>query len=114
MPPTPQIYPPKDPYQLQKEKEVRPMEPLTDLDKDHFNESLLTLLNGQQDLQTIFYMIQDMTHRHEYNSLMRDILIYDGKNMDLADWLLQIKKVALLTHSMNWLQPSQLVPPTIC
>ena len=34
-----------------------------------------------------------MTGRQEYDKLMWDILIYDGKNMDLADWLLQIEKV---------------------
>ena len=33
---------------------------------------------------------------------MRDIPKYDGKNMELADWLLQIKKVALLTHSQEY------------
>ena len=30
---------------------------------------------------------------------MRDITVYDGKNMDLADWLLQIEKEAVLTES---------------
>ena len=68
--------------------------------KTIFNESLLTLLNGQEDLQKqSFNMIQDITHRQEYENLMRDIPICDVKNMDLADWLLQIKKVASLTHS---------------
>ena len=53
----------------------------------------MTLLNGQQDFQKqSFNMIQDITHRQEYVNLMRDIPIYDGKNMDLADWLLQIEK----------------------
>ena len=33
---------------------------------------------------------------------MRDIPIYDGKNMDLADWLLQIEKVASLTQSQEY------------
>ena len=43
-------------------------------------------------------MMKDMTHRHEYGNLMRDILMYDGKNMELADWLLQIEKEALLQN----------------
>ena len=48
------------------------MNNLTNLDEDHFNETLLTLLNGQQDLQKqSFNMIQDMTCRHEYDNLMR-------------------------------------------
>ena len=53
-------------------------------------------------------MIQDMTCKQECNNLMRDIPIYDGKNMDLSDWLLQIGKVASLTivKNMNWLQSS--------
>ena len=39
-----------------------------------------------QDLQKqSFNLIQDMTHRHEYDKLIRDIPIYDGKIMDLAD-----------------------------
>ena len=61
-------------------------------------------------------MMQDITHRHEYGNLMRDIPIYDRKNMELADWLLQIEKVVSLTHSqdMNWVQPNQQVHPIKC
>ena len=33
-------------------------------------------------------MMQDMNHRHEYDNLMQDISMYDGKNIDLADRLL--------------------------
>ena len=33
---------------------------------------------------------------------MRDILIYNGKNMDLADWLLQIKNVAIQPSSQEY------------
>ena len=47
-------------------------------------------------------MMKDMTHRHEYDNLMRDIPIYDRKNMGLADLLLQIEKVALLTNSCEY------------
>ena len=43
----PQIHSPEDPYQSQNEKEVRTTYNLTNLDEDHFEESLLTLLNGQ-------------------------------------------------------------------
>ena len=50
------------------------------LEDDRFNESVITLLNGQQDLQKqLFKMMQDMIHRHEYDILIRDILIYNGK-----------------------------------
>ena len=47
-------------------------------------------------------MMQDMTHRHEYNNLMRDIPIYDGKNKDLADWLQQSEKASLLTNNQEY------------
>ena len=33
---------------------------------------------------------------------MEYIPIYYGKSMDLADWLLQIEKVALLTSSQEY------------
>ena len=47
-------------------------------------------------------MMQDMTQGNEYDNLMRDIPIYGRKNMELADWLLQIEKVAALTHSQEY------------
>ena len=47
-------------------------------------------------------MMQGITHRHEYDNLMMDIPIYDGKNMEPADWLLQIEKVVSLTHSQEY------------
>ena len=43
-----------------------------------------------------------MSHKHEYDNLIPDIPIYDGKNMDLADCLLQTEKVALLTISKEY------------
>ena len=46
-------------------------------------------------------MIQDITCRQEYDHLVRDIPIYDGKSMDLAKSLLQIEKVASLTQSQE-------------
>ena len=47
-------------------------------------------------------MMHNMTHRHECDNLMRDIPIYDGKNMELEDWLLQIEKVSSLTHIQEY------------
>ena len=87
----------------QNENEIMTKKILTNSEEDHFNESLITFLNGQQDLQKqSLNMMQDITFRHEYDMLMRDILIYDGKNMRLADWLLQIEKVASLTHNQEY------------
>ena len=59
-------------------------------------------MSGQKDLQKqSLHVMKDMTCRYEYDSLMRDIPIYDGKNMELADWLLQIEKVTLLANSQE-------------
>ena len=67
--------------------------------EDQFNQPIITLLSGQQNLQTqLLDMMKNMTRQHEYENVMRDINICDGKNIDLADWLLQIEKVAALTN----------------
>ena len=72
-------------------------------EEDCFNKSFITLLNNQQDLQKqSLSMIQDITCGHEYDNFMTDIPIYDGKNMDLASWMLQIEKVALLIYSQEY------------
>ena len=74
----------------------------TNLEDGRFNEPLINLLNSYQDLQKhLLNMLQDMTHSNEYNSLNREIKIYDRK-MWLADWLLQIEKVALLINSQEY------------
>ena len=76
---------------------------MTNLEEEYFNESLVTLLNGQLDLQTqSLNMKYDITYRHEYVNVMGDIPICDGKNMVLVHRLLQIGKVALLTHSQEY------------
>ena len=66
-PPLPQIHPPENPYHLKQDREARPTENVTNQDEAHFNESLLTLLNGHKDLQKqSFKIIQDITCRREY------------------------------------------------
>ena len=103
--PTSQIYLQEDPYQLQNENEFMTKTNMTNPEEDHFNESLITLLSDQQDLQKqSLNMMLDITCRHEYDNVMRNIPIYDGKNMKLADWQLQIEKVASLTHSQEYKQ----------
>ena len=70
IPPTFQIHSQEDSYQLQNENEIVTRNNITTPEEDCFNESLLTLLNGQKDLQKqSFNMMQDMTHRHEYDSV---------------------------------------------
>ena len=61
-------------------------------------------LSSYQNFGSVFekinyYMMQDITRRHDYNNLMRDTPLYDRKNIKLADWLLQTEKVASLSHS---------------
>ena len=52
----------------------------TNLEVNSFNESLITLLNSQQDLyKQSLNMMQDMTGKEEYDNLMRDIPTYHGK-----------------------------------
>ena len=78
-PPIPQTHPSENPYYIQQNREARPTGKVTNQDEDCFNESLLTLLNGQQDLQRqSFNMIQDIICIQEYDNLMRDIPFYDA------------------------------------
>ena len=72
------------PYQPQNEKELMTKTHMTNSGEDHFNESLITLLNGQYELQKqSLNMMQDITCRHDYDNLMRDIPIYDGKKIQI-------------------------------
>ena len=53
---------------------------MTNPEKDHFNKSLPTSLNGQQHLQKqSLYMMQDIEYRHGYINLKKYIPIYEGK-----------------------------------
>ena len=81
-----------------------PKKHMASSEEDWFNESILTLLGGQQDFQKqSLEMMQNMTRCNEYNNLMRDITVYDRKKKwNLADWLLQIEKVAVLTNSKEY------------
>ena len=64
---------------------------------------MVTLLNCQYDLpKQSVNMMHDMIWRHEYDNLIRDVPIYGRKNLVLADWQLQIEKVALLTNSQEY------------
>ena len=46
--------------------------------------------------------MQDMIHRHEYDNFMPDVPTYKSKNMDIADWLIQIEKESLLHNSKEY------------
>ena len=62
---------------------------MTNSAEDQFNKSLIPLLNGQNHLQKhLLNMKKDVTCRYKKKYLMRDISIYVGKSIELADWLL--------------------------
>ena len=47
---------------------------------------IITSFSGKQDLQKqSLGMIKNMARWHAYDNIMRDIMICDRKNMDLAD-----------------------------
>ena len=45
---------------------------------------------------------EKMSRQNEYDNHMRDITIYNGKNIELAYWLLKIEKVAALINSQEY------------
>ena len=66
-----QIPPPDESYSSRNETETVPRQNQTITEDDQFNESLINLLNGQQDLhRQSLHMMQDMNHKHEYDNLM--------------------------------------------
>ena len=52
------------PISIKKDMELRPMRYLTNPDEDYFSESLLTLLNGKQDLQKQSFNIDTRQNRN--------------------------------------------------
>ena len=56
-------------------------------EEDQLNDSIVTLLNTTRLAKTIFRNDKNMTRCHEYDNLMRDITIYDGENLESANWL---------------------------
>ena len=62
------------------------------------------ILSSQKNLQqeTVSVM-NEMSKRHENEQFIRDIQIFDGKNIDLSEWIAQIKKVAHLTGKSEYL-----------
>ena len=58
---------------------------------------------GQQDLQKqSLNRMQDMTHRHEYDNLMRHIPRYDGKTWNWQIGYNRLINVALLSNSQEY------------
>ena len=44
-----------------------------------------------------------MSKRHENGQFIRDIQIFDSKNIDFNEWIAQIEKVAILTGKLEYL-----------
>ena len=80
---------------------------MTCSEEDRFNESTITLLSRQKDLQKqSLYMMQNMTRWNEYDNLMRFYYIW-LENMDLADWPLQIKSGFIDKYTKIWIGNSK-------
>ena len=47
--------------------------------------------------------MNEMSKRHENEQFVRDIQIYDGKNIDFDEWIAQIEKVVLPTGKQEYL-----------
>ena len=62
-----------------------------------------SILSSQQNLQweTVSVM-NKMSERHENEQCIRDTQIFDGKNIDFDEWVVQIKKVAFLTGKSEY------------
>ena len=46
--------------------------------------------------------MNEMSKRHENQQFIRDIQIFNGKNIDFDEWMAQIEKVALLTGKSEY------------
>ena len=47
-------------------------------------------------------MMNEMSKRHENKQFIRDIQIFNGKNINFDEWIAQIEKVALLTSKSEY------------
>ena len=88
-----------------------PLKQDTDRQINDMESTMKTHITGPEDrfnewtaglTKTIVGHDENMMRWHAYNNLIRDIPIYDRMNMGLADWLLHIEKVAILTNSQEY------------
>ena len=61
--------------------------------QSQLNDTLGSILNNQQSLQkeTIF-MINEMSKTHENEQFIHDIQMFNGKNTDFDEWIVQLEK----------------------
>ena len=85
------------------------------LNQTQLNDTLCSILSSQQNLhcETVS-MMNEMSKRHENEQFIRDIQIFNGKNIDFDKWIAQIEKVALLTckSEYTYFYPSHQIPHT--
>ena len=74
------------------------------LNQSQLNNTLSSILSSHQNVQqeTVSVM-NEMSKRHENEHFIRDIQIFDGKNIDFDEWIAQIEKVACLTGNSEYL-----------
>ena len=64
----------------------------------NLNDTLGSILNNQQSLQRkMISMMNEMPKRHENKQCIHDIPLFNGKNIDFDEWIVQIELVSNLT-----------------
>ena len=67
------------------------------LNQSQLNDTLGSILNNQQSLQReTMSMMNEMSKRHENEQFIHDIPMFNGKNIDFDEWIVQIEKVSKL------------------
>ena len=89
--PTSQIELQDDPYQLHDDNEIMTKSNITNSEENHFNKLLITLLNGQKrPTKPSLNLMQDITHRHVNDNLIRYSHIWQKKygtsRLAATDW----------------------------
>ena len=68
------------------------------LNQSQLNDKLGSVLSSQQSLQReTISMMNEMSKRHENKQSIHDIPMFNGKNIDFHEWIVQIEKVSNLT-----------------
>ena len=88
--------------------------PLTDVVTQHLqqqtlnqlqlNDTLGSILNNQQSLQEeTISMMNKMSKSHGNEQFIHDIPMFNGKNVDFDEWIVQIEKVSNLTGEPEYI-----------
>ena len=74
------------------------------LNQSQLDDTLSSMVSSQQNLQQeTFSVMKEMSKRRENEQFIKNIQIFDGKNIDFDEWIAQIEKVACLTGKSEYL-----------